>query len=110
MKNDSRGGAEAAGADDDPDSCGDVSLQGEDAKPALNAYNHAFRDYSDANASASARGGDVREFYRTNHERQTLEFVLSSKARFFALDAWRGDLWDASLLLNSIVDESDPGA
>lgn len=42
----------------------------------------AFRDYKEASDR-------VREFYRMNHEKQTLDFVLSKKAQYGKLDRVR---------------------
>jgi len=62
----------------------------------------AFRDYR-----AEARPS-VKEFYRLNHERQTLAFVLAKKREYLSLDRRRMGIWKAMEFLNTLVDDSDP--
>jgi inositol oxygenase len=50
----------------------------------------------------------VAEFYKTNHERQTLEFVLAKQKEYFALNKGKMSIWEAEEFLNTLVDESDP--
>ena len=50
----------------------------------------------------------VRDFYRANHQRQTLDFVLAQKEAFLPLRRTRMSVHDAMLRLSEIVDESDP--
>ena len=62
----------------------------------------AFRDYrSDVRPT-------VREFYRLNHQHQTLEFVLGKKREYLGLDHRRMGIWEAMEYLNTLVDDSDP--
>lgn len=61
-----------------------------------------FRDYR-----AEARPS-VKEFYRLNHEQQTLEFVLAKKAQHTPLQKRRMGVWEAMEFLNTLVDDSDP--
>jgi inositol oxygenase len=61
----------------------------------------AYRDF------AHARPG-VREFYRLNHEGQTLDFVRRKRAEYLPLRRVRMGVWDAIDRLSEIVDESDP--
>lgn len=61
-----------------------------------------FRDYR-----AEARPS-VREFYRLNHMRQTLEFVRTKKKEFLSLDRRRMGVWEAIEYLNELIDDSDP--
>ncbi|NOY43559.1 MAG: inositol oxygenase [Planctomycetes bacterium] len=61
-----------------------------------------FRDYR-AEARAS-----VKEFYRLNHSRQTLDFVRKKKEDFLSLDRRRMGIWEAMEFLNTLVDDSDP--
>jgi inositol oxygenase len=61
-----------------------------------------FRDYH-----AEARPS-VKEFYRLNHERQTLAFVLEKKRRYLPLRQRRMGIWEAMEFLNTLVDDSDP--
>jgi inositol oxygenase len=61
-----------------------------------------FRNYAEG---APAR---VKAFYRENHARQTLAFVLERKAEYLPLRRARMGVWDAMAQLDSLVDESDP--
>ena len=64
---------------------------------------HSFRNYRDAPKH-------VQDFYRQNHENQTLAFVLDMKARYCAPENRRHEMnmWDMTESLNSLVDDSDP--
>lgn len=62
----------------------------------------SFRDYA-----AEARGC-VPEFYRENHARQTLGFVLEKKAQYLPLRTRRMGVWEAFEALAGLVDDSDP--
>ena len=62
----------------------------------------SFRDF-EANARPS-----VRAFYRENHARQTLEFVLAKRAEFLPLRRRRMSVWQAIDFLGELVDDSDP--
>lgn len=61
-----------------------------------------FRDYSEG-----TRDG-VREFYRLNHIRQTVEFVRSMRARYLPPHTRQMGIWEAMEYLNQLVDDSDP--
>ena len=61
-----------------------------------------FRNYD-----ALEREG-VRELYRLNHERQTLEFVRGKKAEYLPPRRSSMGVWDAFDYLAQLVDESDP--
>ena len=61
-----------------------------------------FRDY--ANPARST----VREFYRLNHEGQTLDFVRRKKKEYLSLDRRKMTMWEALELLDTLVDDSDP--
>ncbi len=50
----------------------------------------------------------VRQFYRENHQNQTLEFVLRKKAEYFPLHRQTMNIWEALTLLDTLIDESDP--
>lgn len=52
----------------------------------------------------------VREFYRRNHENQTLDFVLEMKAKYTepANRKIQSSMWDMVQHLNALVDDSDP--
>ena len=61
-----------------------------------------FRDY-EANARDS-----VREFYRLNHEGQTLDFVRSKEQEYLGLNRMEMGVWEALQYLNQLIDDSDP--
>jgi inositol oxygenase len=60
----------------------------------------AFRQYP--------REGPVYEFYRENHARQTLAFVLEKKKEFLGLERRTMPVWEAMEYVDTLVDESDP--
>ena len=59
-----------------------------------------FRQYD---ATATPR---VAEFYRTNHEKQTLDYVLSKEKEYFGLKRGNKSVWEAAEYLNTLVDDS----
>jgi len=61
-----------------------------------------FRNYA-----AEARP-TVREFYRLNHQYQTLEFVLEKKATYLSRNRRSMNVWEALEYLDTLVDDSDP--
>jgi inositol oxygenase len=61
-----------------------------------------FRQY-DAQADPG-----VAQFYRLNHENQTLAYVLSKEKEYFGLSRRRQSVWEAAEFLNTLVDDSDP--
>jgi inositol oxygenase len=61
-----------------------------------------FRQYD-----AEANPG-VANFYKLNHENQTLDYVLQKEKQYFGLDKGEKSLWDAAAFLNTLVDDSDP--
>jgi inositol oxygenase len=62
-------------------------------------------EYRHFDAKASPR---VADFYRTNHERQTLDYVLSKEKQYFGLTRDKKSIWEAAEYLNTLVDDSDP--
>jgi len=50
----------------------------------------------------------VREFYKTNHEFQTYDFVLAKEKQYLARNNREMSLWEAVEFLNTLVDDSDP--
>ncbi|MCA9217574.1 MAG: inositol oxygenase [Planctomycetales bacterium] len=62
----------------------------------------AFRDYR-----AEVRPS-VKEFYRLNHSHQTVDFVRSKQAEYVPLQKRKMTLWEATEVLNTLVDDSDP--
>jgi inositol oxygenase len=69
----------------------------------LDTQKDNFRQYDDAPAH-------VKEFYRLNHENQTLDFVLEMKRKYTSPENRhiQMTMWDMVQHLNSLVDESDP--
>jgi inositol oxygenase len=61
-----------------------------------------FRQYN-----ANANPG-VAQFYRTNHEKQTLDYVLSKEKQYFQLTRGKKSIWEAAEYLNALIDDSDP--
>ena len=62
----------------------------------------SFRNYA-----AEARPS-VKEFYRLNHQFQTLDFVKSKREQYLGLTRRRMSIWDTMEYLNTLVDDSDP--
>ena len=56
---------------------------------------------------AQAQPG-VAEFYRLNHENQTVDYVLSKEKEYFSLRKGKKTVWEAAEFLNTLVDDSDP--
>jgi inositol oxygenase len=50
----------------------------------------------------------VVEFYRQNHQFQTLDSVLGREAKFGGLTRGQMGIWEAMEKLNTLVDDSDP--
>jgi len=61
-----------------------------------------FRQYD-----ATANPG-VAEFYRLNHENQTVAYVLGKEQQYFGLTRGKKSIWEAAEYLNTLVDDSDP--
>ena len=61
-----------------------------------------FRDYGDNVRPA------VREFYRLNHQNQTLDFVLTKERQYLSKTRRTMGIWEAMEFLNTLVDDSDP--
>ena len=61
-----------------------------------------FRQYD-----AEANPG-VANFYKLNHENQTLDYVLQKEKQYFGLDKGEKSIWEAAAFLNTLVDDSDP--
>jgi len=68
-------------------------------KPADN-----FRDYS----TKSETFDRVSDFYHKNHKFQTFDFVKQMHQKYLSLDKKKMTLWEAFVMLEEIVDESDP--
>ena len=50
----------------------------------------------------------VAEFYRLNHENQTVDYVLAKEEEYFTLRKGQKTVWQAAEFLNTLVDDSDP--
>ncbi len=50
----------------------------------------------------------VREFYRLNHEHQTLEFARAKRDDYGSLSRRTMSIWETVEFLNTLVDDSDP--
>ena len=61
-----------------------------------------FRKY-DAQADPG-----VAQFYKTNHEQQTVDYVLGKEREYFGLTRGHKTVWEAAEYLNTLVDDSDP--
>jgi inositol oxygenase len=61
-----------------------------------------FRQYD-----AQANPG-VADFYRLNHEHQTVDYVLRKEKEYFDLKKGKKTVWEAAEFLNTLVDDSDP--
>lgn len=73
-------------------------------KNTSNKETSAFRDYEVADEEQPL----VAEFYKENHEKQTLDHVLDKKRLYGGLNHGEMGIWEALKLLNTLVDESDP--
>jgi len=80
----------------------EATLEARYPAPTADKPKAAFRDYR-AEARAS-----VKEFYRLNHQHQTLDFVLGKKRDYGSLSRRRMGVWEAMEFLNTLVDDSDP--
>ena len=50
----------------------------------------------------------VAEFYRLNHQYQTVDYVLEKEKQYFGLKRGEKSVWEAAEYLNTLVDDSDP--
>jgi inositol oxygenase len=50
----------------------------------------------------------VAEFYRLNHEKQTVAYALGKEKEYFGLNRAKKSIWEAADYLNTLVDDSDP--
>jgi inositol oxygenase len=68
----------------------------------LESTEEHFRIYDETTPS------HVKEFYRLNHENQTLAFVLEKENQYLHLTRNEMVIWEAIDLFDTLVDESDP--
>jgi inositol oxygenase len=69
---------------------------------SVDSQTRRFRDYE-----AETRPS-VREFYRLNHQFQTVDFVRSKQQQYLQLSRCQMGIWEAMEFLNQLVDDSDP--
>jgi len=50
----------------------------------------------------------VAQFYKTNHQYQTYDFVMAKEKQYLSLNKGKMSIWEAAEFLNTLVDESDP--
>ena len=50
----------------------------------------------------------IRKFYKENHKKQTLEFVVQKEKEFLPPRRIKMSMWQAIELLEQVIDESDP--
>ena len=50
----------------------------------------------------------VANFYRLNHQHQTVDYVLAKEKEYFSLNKGQKTIWEAAEFLNTLVDDSDP--
>lgn len=53
-------------------------------------------------------GSPIAEFYRQNHARQTLAFVLEKEKEYGSLKRGKRSIWEGADFLNTLIDDSDP--
>ena len=61
-----------------------------------------YRNYQDPGRDT------VKEFYRLNHQYQTLDFVINKQKEYHPLRRKQMKFWEAVEFLNTLVDDSDP--
>ena len=71
-------------------------------EPNKPAGSDRFRNYA-----AEARPS-VKEFYRLNHQHQTLDFVRRKREQYLSLNKRQMSIWEAMEYLNTLIDDSDP--
>lgn len=71
-------------------------------EPGNGKSKDAFRVYGDEAPD------HVREFYRLNHEKQTVDFNVAARKRLLRREHRQMGIWEAMEFLNTLVDESDP--
>lgn len=81
---------------------GNLDEWDDDVRRRYRSDDDGFRNYSDGN-----RAG-VREFYRQNHMRQTVDFVRSARNKYLPPRTRKMGVWQAMSFLNELIDDSDP--
>jgi inositol oxygenase len=72
------------------------------ARYDANKKKEEFRVYDDKTPQV------VRDFYKLNHENQTLDFARAKKQEYGGLGKTRMGIWEAMEKLDALVDDSDP--
>ncbi|CAI9100494.1 OLC1v1037613C5 [Oldenlandia corymbosa var. corymbosa] len=72
--------------------------------PEINAFGNDFRNYN----AETERQKSVEEFYRLQHINQTYDFVKRMREEYKKLDKAEMSIWECCVLLNEVVDDSDP--
>jgi inositol oxygenase len=75
--------------------------------PSFQSSNVSQQAENFRNYAAEARPS-VREFYRLNHQFQTVDFVRSKRQQYLGLNRCEMSIWEAMEYLNQLVDDSDP--
>lgn len=90
-------------APDRPDSCQaeDMVWREEGSRFDQDKDKAAFRNYANAMKH-------VKEFYREQHEKQTVEFNLAAREKYLGTTHALMTVWEAIEKLNTLVDQSDP--
>jgi inositol oxygenase len=78
------------------------------AAGATSVLTHSARKEEEFRNHTNDTRPGVVEFYRLNHCRQTLDFVLQKKREYLPLRKRRMGMWEAMEFLNTLVDDSDP--
>jgi inositol oxygenase len=83
--------------------------------PKLDAWDDFVEGrYKEGKAESDFRQYDekatpgVAEFYRLNHQRQTVAYALGKEKEYFGLTRGNKSIWEAADYLNTLVDDSDP--
>lgn len=66
------------------------------------------KDESEFRIYDEASDPGVAAFYKENHQKQTVDFVLGKEKEYYALQKGERSIWEAAEFLNTLVDESDP--
>jgi len=66
------------------------------------------KDESEFRIYDAASDPSVAAFYKENHQKQTVDFVLGKEKEYYALQKGERSIWEAAEFLNTLVDESDP--
>ncbi len=68
---------------------------------AMQKPQHHYRIYDETSPE------HVKEFYRSNHTFQTLDFVLKKREQYLSLNRQKMGIWEAMEVFDTLIDESD---